>query len=91
MKYIIAILKFIGFISILFGGWALFVFLMDIKSFWAIPSLLIWIILLVIYSIIINLKKCPKCNKKSLPTGISGSKYKQYYCSKCRNTFWTTL
>lgn len=35
-------------------------------------------------------KKCKKCKTKSYNTQLSGNKYRQYYCKKCKETFWTT-
>jgi len=32
-------------------------------------------------------RKCPTCRNKSRHTGVSGSKYAQYYCKKCDKYF----
>ena len=89
MKYILATLKLISFAIVLVTPILAFVSLLDAKSWWALP-LLILIFFIPSGWFYLNRKKCPRCNRKCSMTGQSGSKYKQWYCEHCLKTFWTT-
>ena len=91
MKYILAILKIIGFITIFITGFFGFIYFMDVKSWFALPTIILWLGLSFVWLLLTDSKKCPKCSNKCRTTGVSGSEYKQWYCKSCKSTFWTTI
>lgn len=91
MKYILAIFKMIVFITIVLSGIIGFIYFLDLKSWWALPVIILALVGSLGWLILTERKKCPDCGKRCKTTGVAGSEYKQWYCSVCMRTFWTTL
>lgn len=64
---------------------------MNEKSWMALPSFILWLFWCVMFLRLTERKKCKTCGNTCKTTGISGDKYKQWYCKVCQKTFWTTL
>lgn len=82
-------LQFIGFTVLMLSGFVGFILLLNDKSWWSIPFFIVWGFVTILYNTLTMTKKCPTCNCKSKPTGIAGTSFMQWYCTKCSNTFWT--
>lgn len=65
-----------------------FILLSDNHSYFVIPEVVLLFTGAFLILRWIDTSKCPKCNCKSLATGIGGTKFHQYYCKSCQDTFW---
>jgi ribosomal protein S27AE len=91
MKYLIAISKNLGLMIIVLSGTVLMLYFLDQKSWWALPAFIGAVVVPIGYLRLIQKKKCPRCGGKGVPTSVAGSQYKQWHCTNCERTFWTTL
>lgn len=91
MKYILIIMRYIILMTIIIWGVGGFIYYADAKSWWSIPILIASMILSLLWIRQTEIKRCPICKSKCRTTGIAGTTYKQWYCKKCEQTFWTTL
>lgn len=53
------------------------------------PFCMCLVFFIIVYGLILlSRKRCPNCNTLSKFSGMGGTKYTQFYCKKCKETFW---
>lgn len=88
LGFIRLLLVFIGFAGASMGPLSLLAYG---YSGWLALLCFILSIPIAMYGMYGGSKECPKCGSICGQTGVRGEQYKQWYCSKCNKTFWTTL
>lgn len=58
-----------------------------IETLLIVGGIIVFTIILSALLYLLQRKKCNKCGGGSYPTGVCGTKYKQYQCKRCYDIF----